>query len=196
MTREEFVRKNSWVLGVIRDRCGLTQAEKDYLDHAIEYLGQEPCEKTQMVDKSTFSQEQYRADLQSAFDCGKASAEPCKDCVSREFVEIVVNYPPADLCAYPEYKGKPYFSIKYQENGKDYVGFGTYKIEILSQWLKEYFMSNIQPNQKMGRWLAVDNEDMYTVDYFCSECDLPLETAERTPFCPNCGAKMEVEENG
>lgn len=44
MTREEFVRKNSWVLGVIRDRCGLTQAEKDYLTHAIEYLEQEPCE--------------------------------------------------------------------------------------------------------------------------------------------------------
>ncbi len=124
------------------------------------------------------------------------NVEPCEDCVSRKFIEIVVNYPPADLCAYPEYKGKPYFSIKYQENGKDYVGFGTYKIEILSQWLKEYFMSNIQPKPKMGRWLAVDNEDMYTVDYFCSECDLPLETAERTPFCPNCGEKMEVEENG
>jgi rubrerythrin len=46
--------------------------------------------------------------------------------------------------------------------------------------------------QKMGRWLAVENEDMETVGYYCSECDLPMETEEQTSFCPNCGAKMEV----
>ena len=71
-----------------------------------------------------------------------------EDCISREFIEIVVDYPPADLCTYPEYKGKPYFSIKYRENGKGYVGFGTYKIEILSQWIKEYFMPSVQPKAK------------------------------------------------
>lgn len=49
---------------------------------------------------------------------------------------------------------------------------------------------------KMGRWLAVENEDMETVGYYCSECDLPMETEEQTSFCPNCGATMEVEENG
>jgi len=75
------------------------------------------------------------------------------DCISKEFIEIVVNYPPADLCTYPEYKGKPYYSIKYRENGKEYVGFGTYKIEFLSQWIKEYFMPNIQP--KTEHWIPV-----------------------------------------
>ena len=79
-------------------------------------------------------------------------AEPCVECISREFIEIVVNYPPADLCTYPEYKGKPYFSIKYRENGKEYVGFGTYKIEILSQWIKEYFISDVQPKPKTSTW--------------------------------------------
>lgn len=54
----------------------------------------------------------------------------------------------------------------------------------------------VTPQPKIGKWLAVENEDMYTVDYYCSECDLPLETAERTPFCPNCGSKMGVEQNG
>ena len=72
--------------------------------------------------------------------------ESCNDHMNREFIEIVVNYPPADLCIYPEYKGKPYFSIKYRENGEEYVGFGTYKIEVLSQWIKEYFISDIEPN--------------------------------------------------
>jgi len=78
--------------------------------------------------------------------------QPC-DCISKEFIEIVVNYPPADLCIYPEYKGKPYYSIKYRENGKEYVGFGTYKIEILSQWIKEHFISNVQA--KTGHWIPV-----------------------------------------
>ena len=59
---------------------------------------------------------------------------------SRIFEEIVVEYPPADLCTYPEYKGKPYFSIKYEENGKHFIGFGTYKLEIFSQFLREYFI--------------------------------------------------------
>ena len=33
---------------------------------------------TQMIDKSNFSQEQYKMDLQSAYDCGKASVTPLK----------------------------------------------------------------------------------------------------------------------
>lgn len=59
----------------------------------------------------------------------------------REFEEIVVEYPPEDLCTYPEYKGKPYFGIKYKENEKEIVGYGTYKPEVLSQYLKNYFIS-------------------------------------------------------
>lgn len=76
-----------------------------------------------------------------------------ENCISREFIEIVVEYPPADLCTYPEYRGKPYFSIKYRENGKGYVGFGTYKIEFLSQWIKEYFIS-VTPQPKT-EWIPV-----------------------------------------
>lgn len=59
----------------------------------------------------------------------------------RKFEEIVVQYDiPEDLCTYLEYKGKPYFSIKYEQNGKHHVGFGTYKPEVLSRYLKEYFI--------------------------------------------------------
>ena len=64
----------------------------------------------------------------------------------REFEEIVVEYPPKDLCTYPEYKGKPYFSIKYKE-GNDYIiGYGTYKPEVLSRYLKDYFMPTTTKN--------------------------------------------------
>ncbi len=64
--------------------------------------------------------------------------------VVREFEELVVEYPPEDLCPYPEYKGKPYFGIKYKENGEEIVGYGTYKPQILSRYLKDYFMPTIK----------------------------------------------------
>lgn len=59
----------------------------------------------------------------------------------RKFEKIVVNYPPKDTCIYPEYIGKPYFSIKYEENGEHIVGFGTYNPEVLSRYLQEYFIA-------------------------------------------------------
>lgn len=64
---------------------------------------------------------------------------------TRTFVELVVRHPNPELCAYKEYKGKPYYSIKYIENGETYVGYGTYNPEVLSQYLKEYFISSSQP---------------------------------------------------
>lgn len=68
-----------------------------------------------------------------------------QDCISRKFKKIVVEYPPADLCIYPEYKGKPYFSIRYEENGEHIIGFGTYNPDVLTRYLQEYFISDIQP---------------------------------------------------
>ena len=71
--------------------------------------------------------------LKDAEDC------PMKKNIKREFIEIITNYPPDDLCTYPEYRGKPYYSIHYRENGEEFVGFGTYKIEVLSRYLQDYF---------------------------------------------------------
>lgn len=59
---------------------------------------------------------------------------------ARIFQGIVVEYPSNNT--YPEYKGKPYFSIKYTENGQEFIGYGTYKPEVLSEYLKEYFCPN------------------------------------------------------
>jgi len=62
---------------------------------------------------------------------------------ARVFQGIIVEYP--SISAYPEYEGKPYFSIKYTENGQEFIGYGTYKPEVLSEFLKEYFMPSAQP---------------------------------------------------
>ena len=86
------------------------------------------------------SDDDQKQKLQTVFHSGP-TCNILNGHIGRKFIEIIVNYPSADLCIYPEYKGKPYYSIKYRENGKEYVGFGTYKIEILSQWIKEHFIS-------------------------------------------------------
>lgn len=67
------------------------------------------------------------------------------DLISRQFVELIVEYPDPELCTYKEYRGKPYYSIKYIENGETYVGYGTYNPEVLSRYLREYFMPSAQP---------------------------------------------------
>ena len=61
--------------------------------------------------------------------------------MAKIFEKIAVEYPPEDLCTYPEYKGKPYFSIQYEEDGEHFIGFGTYKPEVFSQYLSEYFVN-------------------------------------------------------
>lgn len=62
-----------------------------------------------------------------------------------EFVGIDVSYPDPEVCTYKEYRGKPYFGIKYKYNGDIFVGFGTYKPEILSGYIRNFFI-----NQKNG----------------------------------------------
>lgn len=57
----------------------------------------------------------------------------------RKFEKILARYVPEDLCTYPEYRGKPYYSIQYEENGEHYISFGTYNPDVLSGYLREYF---------------------------------------------------------
>ena len=74
----------------------------------------------------------------------------------REFKEIVVEYPPEDLCTYPEYKGKPYFSIKYKEGNDYFIGYGTYKPQVLSRYLKDYFMTTTTNNLGVDKQIVLD----------------------------------------
>lgn len=105
----------------------------------------------------------------------------------KKFVEIVVTH--LVNCPYPEYKRKPYFSIRYEENGEKIEGFGTYKPEVLSQYIREYFMG-----AEKGMWVRDEFGSK------CSCCGLYAYRDEwkdpwESNFCPNCGAKMEGNED-
>ena len=104
-----------------------------------------------MIKLQTEDIEAYGASIPEGFDGDRAvaalkalpSAQPGQR-NARVFQGIIVEYP--SISAYPEYEGKPYFSIKYTENGQEFIGYGTYKPEVLSEYLKEYFMSPAQLN--------------------------------------------------
>lgn len=103
----------------------------------------------------------------------------------KKFIEIVVTH--LVTCPYPEYKGKPYFSIRYEENGEQFEGFGTYNPEVLAQYIREYFMS-----EKKGKW--IDARD-HCGEFLCSNCH-ETNINNSYKYCPHCGADMMEEEDG
>ena len=91
----------------------------------------------------------YLSDDEVKQPCIQAPCERPKG--EYEFIEILAQYVPDDICIYPEYKGKPYYSIHFKQKGEEFVGFGTYKPEVLSRYLKEYFIkggADIRGNDK------------------------------------------------
>ncbi len=50
---------------------------------------------------------------------------------------------------------------------------------------------------KHGRWVPIKRGEVgYSAgDFKCTECGKPNKCYSLTPFCPNCGAKMDEEEN-
>lgn len=106
------------------------------------------------------------------------------DCTSREFQEIIVEYPPEDLCTYPEYRGKPYFGIKYKEGNEYIIGYGTYKPEVLSRYLRDYFMPSVtsqEPRCKECKWWK-DSDGKYRRGVG-AESQCPMNT--HTVYCGN-----------
>lgn len=145
-----------------------TISRQDAIDAVIEWYGCKPD------------------DIEALEEIIKAmpSAQPERQ-HGRIFNEIVVEYP--SINTYPEYEGKPYFSIKYTENGQGLIGYGTYNPEVLSEYLKEYFMPSAQPERKKGKWINRSLNILYPEweRYTCSACG---KHSYNYDFCPNCGS--------
>ena len=99
-------------------------------------------------------------------------------------------------------KENPYYNIMYRDAADGFVcvGFGSYDLENVFVWLKEYFGEDqaevVDPDsyRPTGRWEEEDERSAYYGRLVsCSECGGLLETHKKQYFkyCYNCGAKME-----
>lgn len=113
----------------------------------------------------------YGADIDRAIKV--MEQEPCEDAISRAYIEPIIEEL-ENICV----------------NGNEHI------LDLLAD-IKN--APPVTPQPKTGHWIE---EDMFDGDiaYRCSECDEPFCLIDGTPtdnmynFCPNCGAKMEVEE--
>ena len=151
-------------------------------------------EKTDMIDKSNFSQEQYKTDLQSAYDCGYAQAKNDLgvDAVSRKAVLHTLDRMDSALDV-------------------------DRTVETYKDLLKECYkvLPSVTPQEpKAGHWKLVQRGK--AIDVCCSNCgavrikgyaynytidELNKEDinecfgSAEMRYCPNCGSdNREVEE--
>lgn len=101
---------------------------------------------------------------------------------------------------------KPYYSISYYDvKRKEWViGFSSFNREYVQGWLAECFeeIEAELAEVKHGKWIK-KQEDIYWGNPFirrnCSICggepfyQEGLGVYNLTPYCPNCGAKMDKE---
>lgn len=179
------------------DYCGCCRIDTDgtYLDSAKKMLKRlpsvKPKQKTDDINKSNFSQEQYKADLQCAYDCGRASVKPCEDAISRaDAVKVASGYCHSqniakELAKLPPATPKAECSCDQIKWERD---MAIAQLNALGYGLGE--------KPKTGHWFydkSIDN-------WRCSECNETPKTigycgsanfmARNFKFCNNCGAKM------
>lgn len=97
--------------------------------------------------------------------------QPSEDCISRE--AVIKHICESKECYKDECKGRLYKRC--------------YDLE----WI--YALPSVTPQPKMGKWIdtRMGKEEFYGELFVCSECN-GVNFYEN--YCPNCGAKMEVEE--
>ena len=110
--------------------------------------------------------------------------QTCEDCVSREEVLKAFAEKCAGECACCEYNGSGYDTA---ENCK---------------LIKS--LPSVTPQPKTGKWIHREDFDYIDIDkvvhehYMCKDCGLIHDFIDghtgQYNYCPQCGAKMEVEE--
>lgn len=140
-------------------------------------------------------QEEKNHDTKDIID--KDTNVPITDCISRqpekeEFIKLTVR----------NSNGRPYYSIIYlvfDDNGvgHDLEGYSSYSLDVISDYLKKYFMPSAQPERMRGKWIDggsyADGHGAH--DFRCSECGGHIIEYYADPFCRWCGADMRGEQD-
>ena len=139
-------------------------------------------ETTTMIDKSNFSQEQYKADLQSAYDCGYAQAKNDLgvDCISRQAL---------------------YDALYERFHEEDTNNITNVTLGSVRNFVKDF--PSVTPQPRKGYWIKYEKKYMTEkrltpVTHFIRECSVChtkfADFYGKMNFCPNCGSRNEVEE--
>ena len=179
MTREEK-QKAIDALKISAPVMAVTQEEFDNyiqtLNKIMDWLEQEPCEDATIKKLcATCKYEHKRPEENPCRNCEGLNKwednNTVEDAISREKVlELVSDY---DLSMGQVVKGI-------------------------------HALSSVYPKAKVGKWITWSEEIIhdgyseYVTHCKCSECDQEYNpyNASLFNYCPNCGAKMEVKENG
>ncbi len=117
------------------------------------------------------------------------SADVCthKNKIKTSFAKIFVSGTP----------DRPYFNILYFDPvDQDYhVGFSSYCLEYVFKWLSEEFEIEDAPAANgapvvHGRWITHYRSGTTVAEGDVSTC-CDMWNNRKSPYCPNCGAKMD-----
>lgn len=166
MTSDKCIEYLNDIKGIITIRAYSQYVEA--LDMAIKALEQQKreCKTCIHSDNGNCA---YTEECHECMWESKYEQQPCEDCISRE--DAIKEFQ-----VYREYDSN--------RTNDDWVD----RIELVLTDLP-----SVQPIRPKGKWMATEDEEMNIVGYYCSSCDLPMETEEKTPFCPICGARMESD---
>ncbi len=200
MTREEAIQYNK----NLRTYMNITDKKSEYkfleenyiaLDMAIQALEQQPnrqiedCENEiedlhNRLDIVEYDKERLREEVTNLEAKIKAlEQQPCENAISREMAldcDMSVRLNKSVLNKYPVGK-------------YDYLSLRRacfHGIELAKHEMESYLIDlpPVTPQPKMGWWIKCD----VLQEVKCSECRKCFR--HKTKYCPECGAKMEVEE--
>lgn len=98
--------------------------------------------------------------------------EPCDDCISRQDALDAM-----------------YALCNADETLKDNPWRDNPHIDAITDAIED--LPSVSPQQKGGRWIRVDYDSNPNIgNWHCSLCQ---NISKLSNYCPNCGAKMEVE---
>ena len=159
------------------DKMTSEEALKKVRGYLTDYL---PLEDADEIDEII---EALEPSTTPSYNSIKTELKPCEDYISREEAKKLIQGKIDDI---PKNKDGTYGSM-----------FGQYVNGLYCAKTAISYMSSVVPQTKRGNWIETSLTPISGGDFNrgfkCSCCDY-VTVVDDFNFCPNCGAKMEVEE--